>query len=374
MRHSVRIVAMVTCLSMCAVLLASCSGISRPFSRSKTWLTNREPVAPPVTISELSGAPDASAAQLTNHVYTESKRRGFTTTMKGEASKTFSMTGYVSAAPSAKGTTVVYVWDVVDPSGEHKTRITGDETIPGAGFNDPWNAVDDSAMQRIASRTAEELSSFISKMGYEVKLASVPPPAAMLSDTADSIQTADITGNPADAQADPVVTGTVAPANSGTAQAQPQKAAAPQRTASVAKPAAKGTTKKAKAKTKAKKKAAKANAIAVPMVVGAKGRGNQELAAAMRKAMSRAGVPIVKKQRKGAITVAGEVKLDPPAGSVQTVSLNWKVIDHTGAVIGTIAQKNQVPAGSLDSGWGSSAGYAANAAAGGIFKLLSRIQ
>ena len=231
--------------------------------------------------------------------------------MKGEASKTFSMTGHVSAAPSAKGTTVVYVWDVVDPSGEHKTRITGDETIPGAGFNDPWNAVDDSAMQRIASRTAEELSSFISKMGYEVKLASVPPPAAMLSDTADSIQTADITGNPADAQADPVVTGTVAPANSGTAQAQPEKAAAPQRTASVAKPAAKGTTKKAKAKTKAKKKAAKANAIAVPMVVGAKGRGNQELAAAMRKAMSRAGVPIVKKQRKGAITVCRRSQTRP---------------------------------------------------------------
>ncbi len=374
MRQSVRIVAMVTCLSMCAVLLASCSGISRPFSRSKTWLTNREPVAPPVTISQLSGAPDASVAQLASHVYTESKRRGFTTTMKGEASKTFSMTGHVSAAPSAKGTTVVYVWDVVDPSGEHKTRITGDETIPGAGFNDPWNAVDDSAMQRIASRTAEELSSFISKMGCEVKLASVPPPAAMLSDTADSIQTADITGNPTVAEADPVVTGTVAPANDRTAPpAQPQNA---KRTASVAKPAAKEPVKKAQAKTKSKKKPtkAKANAIAVPMVVGARGRGNQELAAAMRKAMSRAGVPIVKKQRKGAITVAGEVKLDPPAGSVQTVSLNWKVIDHNGTVIGTIAQKNQVPAGSLDSSWGSSAGYAANAAAGGIFKLLSRIQ
>jgi len=367
---------------MCAVLLASCSGISRPFSRSKTWLTNREPVAPPVTISQLSGAPEASVAQLASHVYTESKRRGFTTTLKGEAGKTFAMTGYVSAAPSAKGTTVVYVWDVVDPSGEHKTRITGDETIPGAGFNDPWNAVDDSAMQRIASRTAEELSSFISKMGYEVKLASVPPPAAMLSDTADSIQTADITGNPADAQAGRVVTGTVAPANSRTAPpAQPQKAV---RTARAAPQAAKEPVKKAvaKAKTETKTKAkpkkkvakAKANAIAVPMVVGARGRGNQELAAAMRKAMSRTGVPIVKKQRKGAITVAGEVKLDPPAGSVQTVSLNWKVIDHNGTVIGTIAQKNQVPAGSLDSSWGRSAGFAANAAAGGIFKLLSQIQ
>ena len=372
MRQIVRIVSMVTCLSMCAVLLASCSGISRPFSRSKTWLTNREPVAPPVTISQLSGAPDGSVQQLANHVYTESKRRGFTTTLNGEASKTFSMTGYVSAAPSAKGTTVVYVWDVVDPSGQHKHRITGDETIPGAGFNDPWNAVDDSAMQRIASRTAEELSGFISKMGYEVKLASVPPPAAMLSDTADSIQTADITGNPVDAQADPVVTGTVAPANDVTVPAKPQKTKAPKRTASVAQPAAKTPVKKAKAKPRANEP--KANAIAVPMVVGARGRGNQELAAAMRKAMSRAGVPIVKKQRKGAITVAGEVKLDPPAGSSQTVSLSWKVIDHHGTVIGTIAQKNQVPAGSLDSSWGSSAGYAANAAAGGIFKLLSRVQ
>ena len=197
-------------------------------------------------------------------------------------------------------------------------------------------------------------------------MASVPPPTAMLSDSADSIQTATITGVPADA----TVTGTVAAA--GTAQP-----AANARAASVAEPAANARPKtKSKTKSKAKSKAKKgtANAIAVPMVIGAKGRGNAELAAAMRKAMSRAGVPIVKKQRKGAITIAGEVKLGPPAGSAQTVSLNWKVIDHNGTVLGTIAQKNQVPAGSLDASWGRSAGYAANAAAGGIFKLLSNAQ
>lgn len=353
------------------MLLGACSGIPKPFSRDKGWLSHTEPASPPVSIAVIDGAPKASVDRIASQLYTESRRRGFTATMRGNARKSFTMNGRVTAAPTASGTTVLYVWDVTDPSGKHRHRISGEETIPaGTAFSDPWDAVDDSAMQRIASRTAEEVSGFISQMGYEVKMASVPPPAAMLLDQADSIQTASITrSTEPTAVAPPAVSQPPAEAPSSQASVRPQPPSVqPQKVpASAAKPDA--SVKPAKAKPRKK-----ANAIAVPMVVGAAGRGNAELATAMRQSMARAGVPVIKTQRKGAITIAGEVKLDPPAGARQVVQLSWRVLDQNGDLIGTITQKNQVAAGSLDAGWGPTAGLAAQAAAGGIFKLLSTVQ
>lgn len=357
-------------MGACALLLGACTGIPKPFSRDKGWLSHTEPASPPVSITTIDGAPKASVDRMASQLYTESRRRGFTATMQGNARKTFTMTGQVTAAPTDQGTTVFFVWDVVDPTGKHRHRVSGEEIIPaGAGFSDPWDAVDDSAMQRIASRTAEGVSGFISQMGYEVKMASVPPPAAMLLDQADSIQTASIVR-----ETDPTGVSSAAftqPAETPGAQesVQPQPPSVqPQKKPT---PAARTA---AKSKPTSSKPRRKANAIAVPMVVGAKGRGNEELASAMRRSMARAGVPVVKKQRKGAITIAGEVKLDPPTGAQQMVRLSWRVLDQDGTLLGTITQKNKVPAGSLDAGWGQTAGLAAQAAAGGIFKLLSSVE
>jgi hypothetical protein len=40
--------------------------------------------------------------------------------------------------------------------------------------------------------------------------------------------------------------------------------------------------------------------------------------------------------------------------------------------LGDIKQNNPVPAGSLDKGWGDNAGFATQAAAEGIFKLIEK--
>jgi hypothetical protein len=113
-------------------------------------------------------------------------------------------------------------------------------------------------------------------------------------------------------------------------------------------------------------------AIAVPLVIGASGHGNRELAEAMRLAMGGTGLPVVEDRREGALTIVGEVEVKPSDGAQQAVALNWKVLAPNGALLGTIAQNNTVPAGSLDRGWGDTAMYAAEAAAGGIFELLSK--
>ena len=363
------------CLGLVAALLAGCSGIPKPFSREKSWFNTSDPDAPPVTISAIDGPPKATIDRMAAQFYTESKHRGFTTTTGKGTRKSIKMKGHMTAAPTANGTTVIYVWDVRGPDGRATYRISGEETIPGGeAFADPWAAVDDSAMQRIAVKTTEELSLFISQLGYDAKMGTVPPPADMLTDQADTIQTASITG----------LTTTVAPASQAeprsqtqarprsVTQAETQQAALTQPPAAASPPAAEPDA--ANTKPKKSKPRKKANAIAVPMVVGAAGAGNKELAAAMRQAMAVAGVPVIKKQRKGAIVVAGQVKLLPPSGSSQVVELAWRVLDAEGVLLGTIAQKNQVPAGSLDNGWGPSANLAAKAAANGVFKLLANAQ
>jgi hypothetical protein len=349
-------------------LVSACSGINRPFSRDKSWLGTRDPQAPPVTITQLDGVPQATAARLAGQVYTESRRRGFSTTMNGEDLDGFVVTGSMSAAPTAHGTTVVYVWDVWDPSRRHQFRISGEETIPGAAYADPWNAVDDSAMQRIASETSEQLAGFISNMGYEVRMASVPPPAGMLSDAADSITTASITGTLHQAPSSALAEADRTASLSAAQPAYSAPAAAPAQAA----PASSGQVAMASAEpVSAEPAAGTPTAIVVPLVVGASGQGNNELAQAMRQAMARSGLPITDQPRDGALSVVGEVNLDRPQGNQQAVALNWRVLDQDGALIGTIAQNNQVAAGSLDGSWGPAAQYAAEAAAGGIFQLLS---
>lgn len=352
MRQVMRLFQGFVCLFVAASLLSACTGIPKPFSRQKGILSASDPVSPPVSISAIDGAPKAAVDRMASQLYTESKHRGFTTTVGQKSRSSIIMKGHLTAASTLNGTTVIYVWDVRAPNGASTHRISGEETIPGgSAFSDPWSAVDDSALQRIAAKTADELSLFISQLGFDVRMANVPPPADMLIDQADSIQTASIVDGyrprVESAPADPVA---VTPAT----QTQPPASQTFDPT-----------------KSKPKKQA---DAIAVPAVVGARGRGNSELSAAMRHAMSAAGVPVIKKRRQGAITVAGTVKLSPPAGSQQTVELSWRVLDAKGDVLGTITQKNQVPSGSLDNGFGPNAKLAAQAAASGIFKLLSTVE
>jgi hypothetical protein len=113
-------------------------------------------------------------------------------------------------------------------------------------------------------------------------------------------------------------------------------------------------------------------AVAVPQVVGASGKGNAELTAAMRKVLQEAGWPVLDVARADALTIQGRVTVDPAQGGQQPVHLSWSVVTPKGKNLGDVKQNNSVPAGSLDAGWGESAGYASQAAATGIFKLIER--
>jgi hypothetical protein len=121
---------------------------------------------------------------------------------------------------------------------------------------------------------------------------------------------------------------------------------------------------------KTKKKGAVIKAVAVPNVIGAKGKGNSELTAGMRSVLKEAGWPVLAGRREDALLITGKVTLGSAGGTDQKVKLVWTVAAPDGKVLGEIVQENAVPAGSLDKGWGEDAQYATEAAAEGIFKLI----
>jgi hypothetical protein len=125
-------------------------------------------------------------------------------------------------------------------------------------------------------------------------------------------------------------------------------------------------------RAKPDKNAVEIKAVAVVAVTGDGPRQNQELTTAMRKVLRDAGWPVLTAPRKDALTVRGRVKIAPGSGGKDMVSIVWKVERPDGGALGDISQNNDVPAGSLAQGWGETAGYAAQAAADGIFQIVQK--
>jgi hypothetical protein len=108
-------------------------------------------------------------------------------------------------------------------------------------------------------------------------------------------------------------------------------------------------------------------AVAVLPVTGV---GGAELTAAMRKVLKDAGWPVISSKRADALTLQGSAALDAAVNGQQMVHLVWRVLTPKGKDLGDIKQNNAVPEGSLNAGWGENAGFATQAAADGIFKLI----
>jgi hypothetical protein len=124
--------------------------------------------------------------------------------------------------------------------------------------------------------------------------------------------------------------------------------------------------------SKSTKKGVEIKSVAVPAVQGADGRGNKELTDAMRQVLREAGWPVVNAPAANALTIRGKVNTSAAAGGTQTIKLQWIITTPDGKQLGDISQANDVPAGSLDGGWGENARFATEAAADGIFKLIQK--
>ncbi|MCI4660384.1 MAG: hypothetical protein MRY63_01000 [Neomegalonema sp.] len=109
--------------------------------------------------------------------------------------------------------------------------------------------------------------------------------------------------------------------------------------------------------------------VYVQPVVGAAGDGNIALTAALSRQLRKVGVPIIEAAKPGVYLIGAEVSATRTAQG-DAVSILWQV--HRGLEkIGEVAQNTTVPAGALDTRWGTQADMAAAAARAGILQLIA---
>lgn len=107
------------------------------------------------------GAPIAAATPLSQRLSALAKEKGITLGTAADTDNTHIMKGYFSALPDGNQTTIIYVWDVLDPAGTRLHRIQGQEKVPGGGA-DPWSTVPPKTMEGIADKAIQGYLTWVS--------------------------------------------------------------------------------------------------------------------------------------------------------------------------------------------------------------------
>lgn len=112
-------------------------------------------VAGSIRFTPVIGAPLSAVTPLSRQLGLTARNLGYTIKSANDQGGDHILKGYFSAISDDTKTTVVYVWDILDPSGNRLHRIQGQEEIPGAtaAGADAWSNVPPDVMEKIATRT-----------------------------------------------------------------------------------------------------------------------------------------------------------------------------------------------------------------------------
>jgi hypothetical protein len=116
-------------------------------------------------VAPIVGAPVEAAGPLTAELQTRAKQRGLTLVGSTDQTATHVLKGYFSTMSEGKDTTVIYVWDVYDPSGNRLHRINGQQKAPSAGSGEGWPTVAPATMQAIADQTIDQFAAWLGSGG-----------------------------------------------------------------------------------------------------------------------------------------------------------------------------------------------------------------
>lgn len=111
-------------------------------------------------IAPIIGAPVSVVTPLTHRINDDARAKGVELAGNNGTDAAYVMKGYFSVLSEDNQTTILYVWDVMDASGNRLHRIQGQEKVPGASANS-WSIVPPSAMQSIADKTMQEYSTWL---------------------------------------------------------------------------------------------------------------------------------------------------------------------------------------------------------------------
>lgn len=391
--------------AMLALLLAACGDLERPFSKGNNpALRQGRPPPPPIVLHLSDDVPEHARNALVQALAAAARRRGLTLlTMPSRSPKArqgLRLAGDFETFRDEAGTRrLAYVFRLQDAQGRILREVAGTEPVR-EGAPDPWAGIADIALPRMSETVAESLSAHFALQGYGTQGAGLPPPPDILvqagPDAERDIDPDLLAGLPVPIRTT-LDTGpdqarkqgtflsrrrqamkTPLPANrSGTRSLpQPGKVA----TAGTARENARTTAGTRSGADDQRTRASEADgrehirSVAVLGVAGAPGKGNAELARALRQVLRRAGWPVHATKRPDALLVRGRVLLDPPRNGRQRVRVIWTVKTPKGVELGTVKQENTVPAGSLDAGFGKAAPAVAEGAAEGLFRLVARFR
>jgi hypothetical protein len=113
-----------------------------------------------VQFAPIVGVTVESVGPLGKELSARAGQRGLKLVPANDPSTTLLMKGYFSALTDNGQTTVIYVWDVLDPAGNRLHRIEGQQKAP-TGQGQGFAAVTDDTMKTIADQTIDQLVTWL---------------------------------------------------------------------------------------------------------------------------------------------------------------------------------------------------------------------
>lgn len=115
-----------------------------------------------IQVAPIVGSTVEAVTPLTERLALKAKERGIRLAGSSDSSVTHVLKGYFSAITEGRQTTVIYVWDVLDPAGNRLHRIQGQQKVAAAAGRDGWASVPAETMQAIADQTVDQLTQWLS--------------------------------------------------------------------------------------------------------------------------------------------------------------------------------------------------------------------
>lgn len=290
-----------------------------------------------IAVAPVFGPSETIAKSLHGQMVSAIEQQKITVAKNTTDKSEYTLRGYFLSSKKGNKTSISYVWDVTDPTGKRLNRIAGEELVDTASGRDPWTSVTPQVGEKIASKTATNLASWLPTVAP-----STQPPVA----------------------GTPPTSGSIGPNNGNIPMAAGPAAGPPQTTAALpgaplpAAPTATGSI----------GREGPISAM-VPTVTGAPGGGSLELTNAIQRELTKNGVTLTPGGAQ-AYKVEGKVTVGQVTNGKQAIEIEWQVKDPTGKKLGTVSQKNNITAGSLDGPWGKIADMVAEAAVKRIVELL----
>jgi hypothetical protein len=114
---------------------------------------------PTVTIASVDGAPADLSSPLRQSLDEAAAARRIA--IASPAKARYLVRGYVTASLIEGGAEVDIVWDVFTPDKKRAQRLSDAIAVKGSG-DDAWAMIDDSALNSVAAKCAEDLAAYLS--------------------------------------------------------------------------------------------------------------------------------------------------------------------------------------------------------------------